>query len=186
MSIRPVLVALALAPVAWPATASAQKAVYLVRHAHRTGEELDETGIAQAATLACLLKDSGITAIYISDVPRTRNTAEPLRALLVAQGVDVKVHEILLGELAANAENARNRTLQDDYAKKVLDHVAANHPGEIILIVGHDNTVPAVIRKLKYPLEVTIGRTEFDHLFQVIPRGDGRAPGFLHIQHYAN
>ena len=186
MPIRSALVALVLLTVPSPAPATAQQVIYLIRHAHRTDEPLSAVGLAQAATLASLLKDSGITAIYTSDIDRTKQTAEPLRALLVARGVAVKMHEIPLGALGESVENARNVALQDAYAKKVLDDVKANHPGEVILIVGHDNTVPAVIRALKAPQTVTIQPMEFDRLFQLIPRGNGQPPGFLHIQHYAN
>ena len=63
---------------------------------------------------------------------------------------------------------------------------ARNHSGEIVLIVGHDNTVPAVIKALNYPLPVTIGSTEFDRLFQAIPRKNGQSPALLQIRHYAD
>jgi broad specificity phosphatase PhoE len=181
---RPILVAIALLEAAWPTPAGAQHAVYIVRHADRTGEALNQNGLAKAATLACVLKDSGITAIYTSDIDRTKKTAEPLRAILAARGVAVQQHEIALGEeLLRNALSAEP---QDAYAKKMLDHIRANHPKEIILIVGHDNTLPALIRALGYEPGVTIRSTEFDHLFQLIPRGDGQAPAFRHIRHYAD
>jgi broad specificity phosphatase PhoE len=178
------VVALALSAAAWPAPAAAQQAVYLVRHAHRTTEALSPEGLAQAATLACLLKDSGITAVYTSDIDRTKKTAAPLTAILAARGVAVRQHEIALGEELLH--NALSAELQSAYAKKVIDHIRANHPKEIILVVGHDNTVPAVIRALGYKPSVMIRSAEFDHLFQVIPMGDGQPPAFLHILHYAD
>jgi broad specificity phosphatase PhoE len=163
--------------------AAAQQVVYLVRHADKAGEVLSETGLAQASTLACLLKDSGITAIYTSDIDRTKRTAAPLKGILAARGVEVQQHEIPLGDELR--DDAKNPALQDAYAKTVHDHIKANHPKEIILVVGHDNTVPAVIRALGYKPRVTIRSTEFDRLFQVIPRSDGQLPAFLHIPHYA-
>jgi broad specificity phosphatase PhoE len=182
--IRLIVVALGLLAGAWPSSAKAQQAVYLIRHADKAGEALSETGLAQAAALACLLKDSGVTAIYTSDIDRTAKTAAPLKALLAARGVEVQQHEIPLGE--GLLHDASNPDLQGAYANKVLDHIRANHSKEIILVVGHDNTVPAVIKALGYKLPVTIRSTEFDHLFQVIPMGAGRPPAFLHIQHYVD
>jgi broad specificity phosphatase PhoE len=183
MDLRSGVFVFALLTAACPSRVGAQQAVYLVRHADKAGEVLSETGIAQAATLACLLKDAGITAVYVSDIDRTVQTAAPLRALLTAKGVAVRVHTI---PLKALRDDATNPSLQDAYAGTVVDHVKAHHPRDIVLIVGHDNTVPAVIRTLGYRPRVTIRSTEFDHLFLVTPRAGDQPPAFLHIRHYSD
>jgi broad specificity phosphatase PhoE len=182
MTQRALFLTLTWLTTAGPAPARAQQAVYLVRHAHRTDGALSDIGLAQAAGLACLLKDAGITAIYTSDVPRTAQTAASLKALLAARGIDAKVHCIPLGHALRNAP--LDQALQDRYAKTVLEHIRANHPKEIVLVIGHDNTVPAVIGALGHKPRVTIHSSEFDRLFLVTPRDGQGPPGFLHIQHY--
>src|SRR2546422_104161 len=67
--------------------AQAQQTVVLVRHAELMGGQamaepkhvpLSEAGEARAQRLASFLKDSGISAIYVTDFVRTNKTAEPL------------------------------------------------------------------------------------------------------------
>ena len=54
----------------WSSIACAQRAVFLVRHADRLNESedspLSKAGEARAQLLASLLKDAGITAIYVT------------------------------------------------------------------------------------------------------------------------
>ena len=59
----------------------AQRAVLVVRHAEKisdTDERLSDDGLSRAARLAALLKDADVSAIYSTDTPRTRGTAQPL------------------------------------------------------------------------------------------------------------
>ncbi len=58
----------------------------------------------------------------------------------------------------------------------------SEHQGKRNLLVGHWSTIPMLIKALGYPQEVTIGRSEFDNLFVVIPKGE-QAPTVLHL-HY--
>jgi hypothetical protein len=69
----------------WSSVASAQKAVFLVRHADRLNESedspLSKAGEERAQRLVSLLKDAGITAIYTSPAKSSgllNKTAEPL------------------------------------------------------------------------------------------------------------
>ena len=64
--------------------ASAQRTVFVVRHAEKQSESnepgvpLSEAGRARANRLAAYLKNAGVTAIYSTDFVRTLETAEPL------------------------------------------------------------------------------------------------------------
>jgi len=86
MNIRWNLAIGAFAVTASVATAYAQQAVILVRHAELEGAAmaepkalpLSEAGEARAKRLASMLKDAGIGAIYVTDFVRTNKTAEPL------------------------------------------------------------------------------------------------------------
>ena len=52
----------------------------IVRHADRTGEDLNELGIARAEALVSALEDTEIDAIYTLDLARNRDTAAPISA----------------------------------------------------------------------------------------------------------
>ena len=61
--------------------AHAQNAVLVVRHAEKvsdTDERLNDAGRARAWSLAKMLKDAGVGAIYATDTERARDTAKPL------------------------------------------------------------------------------------------------------------
>src|SRR5262249_33247634 len=49
----------------------------------------------------------------------------------------------------------------------------AEHREDIVLLVGHSNTVPALLKTLGYPVEIKIPETEFDNLFVLTPKVDG-------------
>ena len=95
--------------VLWTSPAAAQRAVYLVRHAHKSGNALTPTGVAQAEKLALLLKDSGVTVIYTTQLERTRQTAAPLKALIESKGGHVDVSALKLPEDLLGASR-RSRT----------------------------------------------------------------------------
>jgi broad specificity phosphatase PhoE len=146
-------------PFALPADASAQQIVYLVRHAERADQAapggqmmaandppLSAAGLARATRLAALLKDAGITAIYSTDFRRTRDTAAPLAQ---ATGRTVLIHP--------------SRDTPGLVAK-----LRAEHNREIVLVVGHSNSVPDVIAGLGGPA-ITIAETEYDNLFVFVP-----------------
>jgi len=155
------LAALAFLPltVLVPAGASAQQLVYLVRHAERADQGaaaggmqaqsdplLSAAGEARARRLATMLADAGIKAVFATEYRRTRDTAVPLAAEI---GLEVQTNP------------ARDTA-------GLVARLRADHAGEIVLLVGHSNTVPEIIKALGGP-EVTIGELEYDNLFVFIP-----------------
>src|SRR6266705_2942801 len=63
--------------------AAAKSTIFIVRHAEKAasgGNDLDlsEAGRARAKTLANVLKDAGVSAIYVTEFKRTQQTAAPL------------------------------------------------------------------------------------------------------------
>lgn len=127
----------------------AQRAVFVVRHAEKVDNsrdpELSEAGNARAAALARLLKDAGITAIYSSEFKRTIHTAEPLATLL-------KIQTIVLGRDP------------DSVVQKVRSH----RPTETVLVVGHSDTVPLILKGLGCVEPIEIDDAEYDNLFAVV------------------
>lgn len=149
-----------LASLAWPPVAEAQKLVIVVRHAERadggagtasmTGAPADPllsaAGEARAARLAGLLAESGITAIFATEFKRTQDTAKPIAAKLGLTTQTVKAADTA-GLLAA---------------------LKASHGNDIVLIVGHSNTMPEIIKGLT-GRSVTIADSQYDDLFFLVP-----------------
>jgi phosphohistidine phosphatase SixA len=147
---------------------SAAQTIVIVRHAERadagtggpvmmaTDPELSDTGRARAEALAVALVDAGITAIFTTEYKRTQQTAAPLAKKLgiTVETVSSKDPQGLVGKLKA--------------AKGT------------VLVVGHSNTVPDVIKRLGVETPVTIGDADYDNLFIVTP---GPPPSVLRL-HY--
>ncbi|HEY1434332.1 MAG TPA: histidine phosphatase family protein [Thermoanaerobaculia bacterium] len=157
----PALVAVALFTL--PSAARAQKAIFVVRHAEKvsdTDERLSDAGRARAARLAQMLKDSGITAVYATDTERARDTVAPLAGAL---GLKVAIYDT--GGAMSGAVDAR------PFAAKLRKDRAA----DVVLIAGHSNTLPDLLKALGCAEAVTVANGEYDNLFVVVPKPDGTA-----------
>jgi broad specificity phosphatase PhoE len=158
------LVLLAFAAVfACSAYSRAQKAVFVVRHAEKisdTDERLSPTGRERALRLAAMLKDVGITAIYSTDTERTRDTVGPLAQ---ARKLSIAIYDIGGGP----------GTRID--ARPLVAKLRREHPDDFVLVVGHSNTVPAILAALGCPGKITIAPAEYDNLFVAVPKPGGTA-----------
>jgi broad specificity phosphatase PhoE len=166
------LVVLAFAAVAasLAATAAAQQAVFVVRHGEKISDEderLTEAGRARGARLADMLKRSGITAIYSTDTERTLGTARPLADAL---GVKIGIYE------TAPAAGGRID------AGPFVERLRREAPRGIVLVVGHSNTVPAILAALGCEEEVSIAGDEYDNLFVVVPK-EGAKPALVRLRY---
>jgi broad specificity phosphatase PhoE len=121
--------------------------VIIVRHAEKsapTGDiPLSEAGFERAQTLARVVSDAGISAIYTSKLLRTIQTAEPSARLLGL--VPQHINEV------------------KSLAKNILD----DHAGQTVLVVHHSDTLPELIVALGANTKPIIGENEFDKLFVV-------------------
>lgn len=61
--------------------------IVIVRHMDRTGEPLNETGIARAAALPAAIADIPLDDIYAAGIPRNMDSAAPLAA---ARGLETQ------------------------------------------------------------------------------------------------
>jgi broad specificity phosphatase PhoE len=155
-----VCVAAALAlTLTWPATADAQKLVLLVRHAERADggappagmtarpdPELSTEGKRRADRLAEMLRDAGVTRIVVTEFRRTKETAQPLAR---RQGLAVTV--------VPSADSA-----------SAAPRVISSGPDDIVLVVGHSNTLPAILAGLGGPA-ITIDDADYGNLFVYVP-----------------
>lgn len=138
--------------------------IFLVRHAERADAggpaekdpALSETGKKRAAALAQALRDVAISAIHTSEFQRTRETAAPLAASLGVKPevVPAKESTVLVAKLAAATGN--------------------------VLVVGHSNTVPEVIKALGITTPITLAEDAYDDLFLVVLE---QPPRLVHL-HY--
>jgi phosphohistidine phosphatase SixA len=143
--------------------------VYLVRHAERADEPrqdppLTEKGTARSQELARILANAKIKAIITSQFMRTKLTAEPL-----SKQANVAVTAI---SLSLNASNPRQiaEASTAEVTNKILEQA-----GESVLVIGHSNSIPDVIKKLGGDVSPVIDEKKFDDLFVVTVYGKGKA-----------
>ena len=135
--------------------AQQSKTIIIVRHAEKMSEaadaELSPAGLKRAQCLAETLKDAGVGAIYTSEVKRTQQTAEPLAKAR---------------SLQPNAIPARDEA-------KLVESVLKD-TGQRVLIVGHSNLIPDIVKRLGAGEVPPMGATEYDRMILVMTT-DGRA-----------
>lgn len=142
----------------------AQEAIYVVRHAERADDsadaELSSEGMRRSNNLSALLASAGVSRIFTSERKRTIQTAAPLaRALRIESAI-----------VNASDEDA------------LIQRVQASRPADRVLIVGHSNTVPSILRRLGVKETITIPDNEFDNLFIVVPHKDA-TPVLLRLKY---
>lgn len=143
--------------------------VYLVRHAERADEPrqdppLTEKGTARAQELARILGNANIKAIITSQFSRTKLTAEPL-----AKQANVVVTSITLSLSPSNPRMISEQSTAE-VTNKILER-----GGESVLVVGHSNSIPDVIKKLGGDVSPAIDEKRFDDLFVVTVYAKGKA-----------
>ncbi|MGD9583412.1 MAG: histidine phosphatase family protein [Lysobacterales bacterium] len=138
-----------------PADAAAvrERLVVLVRHAEKRLDQgadpgLNALGEARARALAAALADADVAAIVVTEFKRTQATAAPLAT---ARGLEPTVVATQAGGSA-------------DHAQAVAAAVRAA-PADVVLVVGHSNTVPAIIAALGGPEVAPIGDDDYGNLY---------------------
>jgi broad specificity phosphatase PhoE len=147
--------------VAAPVVAQSPTVVILVRHAEKGGEpadrdpELSEAGHERARTLAHVLGEANIAAIYSTPFLRTQHTAQPLAELL---GIEITVTTI-------------SQTMTEDLVATLRN----DHAGQVVLVVGHSNTIPPIVNALGGGPYENLADDEYDDMFVVTLAADGSA-----------
>lgn len=140
--------------------------IILVRHAEKStaptdamGPDLCPEGRVRAEALTVALADCSLDAILVTDRRRTQQTAEPI----------AKHRALTPRVMAAN-------TPPEEVAAAALES------GECVLIVGHSNTIPAIIEALGGPVGVTIEENDYENLFVFTTR-PGRDPSLVRARY---
>jgi broad specificity phosphatase PhoE len=138
-----------------PGLAAAEpSAIYLVRHAEKAAlgkdPELTPQGQTRARNIAAILHRAGVTAIFSTPTARTQQTAAPL-----AQRTGLAVQ------------------LYDPLAPLALVEKVRSLTGAVV-VIGHSNTLPELVRLLGGAPGTDIADDEFDRLYQLLPGVNGQ------------
>jgi broad specificity phosphatase PhoE len=147
----PVVLAAAFARPA----AETSTTIILARHGEKLTAPADDpplspAGEARAIALAEAVRGAGVTAIYSTPWKRTQSTARPASERL---GVPITTFDVRAGT--------------GDYGQGYAAELLAKHRGRVVLVVGHSNTVPNILRGLGITDAPTIADAEYDNLFIV-------------------
>lgn len=132
--------------------------VFLVRHAEKASEtaddpELSAVGRARAAALAVALADARISGVIVTQRRRSGETAAPL-----ARALGIVPDTVALGGTGA------------EHAAAVAARIREMHRGGTVLVVGHSNTVPAIMTALGGTPLPDLCDSAYAHLFMLVLR----------------
>jgi broad specificity phosphatase PhoE len=123
--------------------------IYVVRHTERldgtADSPLSAAGMARAQQLAHVLKDAGITAIFVTEYRRARQTAEPLAA---ANGLTP------IAYAAGSSEGA-------------VSQILSKHVGGRVVIVAHSNTVDDLAAGLGVAGVTELKDNQYDRMYVI-------------------
>ena len=141
--------------LAWFFESQATTTVIFVRHAEKESIPADDPSLSHAgqrrvAELTRQLVDAdvvaGIDAVYSTPYRRTEETARPIADAL---GLPINSYD------AADTE-------------AIMEYILKEHKGKIILVVGHSNTLPALIGNMGASKKVPeIAENEYDNIYIV-------------------
>jgi broad specificity phosphatase PhoE len=106
--------------------------------------DITEAGRARADSRATLLKDAEISALYTTEFKRTQQTAAPLAKALHLEPaiISSKDQAALIAKLRGSSGN--------------------------VLVVGHGNTIPNLIKTLGIDTPINIADNDYDNLWVVL------------------
>lgn len=150
--------------LAMAAPAFAQKAIVVVRHAEKADQSTDPVlsaqGTARAEALAKALAAMDVKAAYVTQYQRTSLTAAPL---MKAAGLKpIQVHS--------------------DASAEMVERMKKEHPSDVVLTVGHSNSVPRILKLLGAAENIELGENDYDNLFIVVPAASG-PPTLLRLRY---
>ncbi len=148
-----------MAPAA--AQSEAPTTIILVRHAEKAEDDADDpslsaAGQARAEALQEALAHMPIDAVYTTQLQRTVLTAAPV---INAHQPEVKEHIV-------------TRANVPHHVSSLADTLRTQHPGETVLVVGHSNTIPALVEAISgYPV-APLTEEQYDRFYLVRHAGD--------------
>ncbi|NKB52663.1 MAG: hypothetical protein GKR97_10615 [Rhizobiaceae bacterium] len=137
--------------------AIAQEAVYLIRHAEKelSGNDpsITEQGRARARAWAEVLQYVGLDIVFTSDAKRTQQTGQ-----IIADKLGLSLNSV-------------NRTDTAD----LTDTLSFDHEEDVVLVVGHAETIPGIIQNLGVSGSIEVSQSDFANLFVLLKPGSEEA-----------
>ena len=131
--------------------------IYVVRHAEKLSSDSDSplspAGEERAVALADRLTDAKVDRIYASTKLRTQQTVGVLAKQLGLEPV----------------------LLEPGAVDELVARINAEDRGKVVLVVGHNNTVPNIVKGLSGQEVEALPEACFDRLFRVTIAADGTA-----------
>lgn len=146
--------------------------VVLVRHAEKatvggSDPSLSELGQTRAKALATALADAGVTSVITTTYKRTFETSDVL-----ANARNIKTEKVAIaGSTAAHIES--------------IVSAVKKHPGETVLVVGHSNTIPAIVTALGGPKMPDLCDSNYATMFIVHMNADGKPANVVRTRYGA-
>jgi broad specificity phosphatase PhoE len=144
----PRLALILLIPFLLASAANATPVIFVVRHAEKATNggddpDLSVAGQKRAEALARILKDSQITAVFVTEFKRTQETAAPTAKAAHVDPTVVPANDV--ARLAAKVRASNGNAL----------------------VVGHGNTIPDLIKALAITTPITIPEDDYSEIFVV-------------------
>jgi broad specificity phosphatase PhoE len=141
--------------------------VILVRHAERAATPagdpvLTEAGMQRAADLAAALAGARVTAIITTHLQRTQLTARHVMEAIGQTHIVVRAG----GPIQAHVDS-------------VAAAVRRRPAGDVVLVVGHSNTIPAVIAALGGPAMPDLCDNQYSSMFILEFPASGAPPRLI-------
>ena len=139
--------------------------IIIVRHAEavpNAGSDpvLSDAGIARANALAAALKDAGVAGVFTTQYQRTHLTGQA-----VATAMNTPLLKTTIAGGAAGLEG---------YVKQMVADVLEKYAGRTVVMVGHSNTVPALVKGFTGIDVGEIAHDSYDQMFVVTIAGPGK------------
>ena len=128
--------------------ADAVPVIVVVRHAEKASTggndpELSVAGQKRAESLARILKDSQVAAVFVTEFKRTQQTAAP----------------------TASAAHLMPTVISAGHTAELVSKLRALNGNA--LIVGHGNTIPDLVKELGIATPITIPDDDYSEIFLV-------------------
>lgn len=150
------LISAALALLGSASVHAQSHTVFLVRHAEKAADQGDDPALTaegreRALRLRDALQPAKPAALFATQFQRTQQTAQPLADALK---LPVTVLET-------------SKALAEKYPGALLERICALPSGASAVVVGHSNTIPAIVEAWTLAPVMPIADNEHDRLFMI-------------------
>ena len=158
-----------------PGPAAAATVVLVMRHAERADAGagagnammaadpgLSAAGVARARAFAEALREGEVSAVYVTQYRRTRDTGAPIAGMATAGAPIAGTAGVPVIERPVSAANAAG------YGAALAREIRERHGGRTVAVVGHSNTVPEIVAALSGRPAPALTERDYGDVFVVI------------------